>query len=199
MHKLKAYQQHQWPRHDKTKQLQLSEERRQENPFRQCVLPCNSVSRAQSNSMQTTMRPAATPTWRSGRQGPAPCTCQFKPRSTGHVLPTRSPARHTESSWNCLHPQKQHHVLATVRAAPHAASNEPQTFTEDDVIDVGAEEVDKAPLIPVTVSSGSIFAQCSAVWYDLHPVWPAPFGREVSEGLLNSLQILGKPAHFADG
>ena len=55
------------------------------------------------------------------------------------------------------------------------AGNESQTFTGDDVIDVGAE-VQKVPLIPVTVSSGSIFAQCSTILYGLHTVWPVPFG-----------------------
>eukprot|EP00891_Asterochloris_glomerata_P008309 jgi/Astpho2/8309/Aster-01383 len=93
------------------------------------------------------------PTWRLARQGPGACSCQFKPRSAGHLFSNRSRAQHTESSWNCLHPQQQHRVLATARAAPHAAGNEPQTFTEDDVIDVNAE-VHKAPLIPVTVITG---------------------------------------------
>ena len=131
--------------------------RRQAKRFRQCALPSNSVPRAQSSSRQTAMSSAAMPTWRLARQGPGACSCQFKPRSAGHLFSNRSRAQHTESSWNCLHPQQQHRVLATARAAPHAAGNEPQTFTEDDVIDVNAE-VHKAPLIPVTVSSGCICA-----------------------------------------
>ena len=74
-----------------------------------------------------------------------------------------------------MHPKMQHHVLATARAAPHAAGNESQTFTEDDIIDVNAE-VQKAPLIPVTVSSGSICAQCIAILHGLHTVQPGLCG-----------------------
>ena len=158
--------------------------------FRQSPLPSNSVSRAQSNSMQTILRPAAMPTWRSARQGPAPCTCQFKPRSAGHLFSNRSPAQHKGSSWNCLHPQKQHHVLAMARTAPHAAGNAPQIFTEDDIIDVDAES-HQGPLIPVTVSSGYSLCGLTAVWRCLYMAWTQCgqgfMGAEVPEGLLSAL------------